>query len=368
MRIYEFLSGINLLKDKYAWKFVGITIPTLLVSFGALLGLIALKRNGSIPPSAFIILTFTIIIAALIVQYHFFNSLIAPLRMAREGLSNYRANHEMPELPVEYEDEAGLLLTEIQTTITKLDTLITEKSDMIDLLSHDLRSPVGRILSLSGLIKSDDAEQKDLYADYISNECKGLLRLLENILLMLKEDSMTFRLVSVNLKQLIMETVSFFDFAVAEKNLNLKVAIDDSLYILVQADLFTQAVRNIIGNAIKFSSDGKAILISGRQDVDHIALSIRDEGLGFIPSDIQRIFDRFTGAGKKGTHGETSVGLGLYLSKKIVERHGGRLIADSEGPNKGATFTIILYKLIIKKWQVNPAASYAEKSGINNLA
>lgn len=365
MKVYEFLSGITPLKGRYAWKFVAITIPTLLISFGALFGLISLRSNGDIPSIVFIILACTIIAATIIVQFHFFNRLITPLRIAKDGLSNYRANHDMPELPVEYDDEAGMLLNEIQTTITKLDTLITEKSDMIDLLSHDLRSPVGRILSLSGLIKTDDAEQKDLYADYISNECKGLLRLLENILLMLKEDSMTFRLVSVNLKQLIMETVSFFDFAVAEKNLNLKVSIDESLYILVQADLFTQAVRNIIGNAIKFSSDGKAILISGRQDTDHIALSIRDEGLGFIPSDIQRIFDRFTAAGKKGTHGETSVGLGLYLSKKIVERHGGRLIAESDGPHKGATFTIILYKLIIKKWQVNPAGSHSEKLGIN---
>ncbi|MES2701081.1 MAG: HAMP domain-containing sensor histidine kinase [Bacteroidota bacterium] len=353
------------MKKRYAWKFAAATLPVHALAVVIVIVITRMKMFGSISSFTFFFLLAATGAGCLWSAFYLFNKLVQPLRLAKDGLTNYRANHDMPELPVEYDDEAGLLLNEIQTTITKLDTLITEKSDMIDLLSHDLRSPVGRILSLSGLIKTDEPDQKDLYADYISNECKGLLRLLENILLMLKEDTMTFRLVSVNLKQLISETVSFFDFAVAEKNLNLKVSIDESLYILVQADLFTQAVRNIIGNAIKFSSDGKAILISGRQDVDHIAISIRDEGLGFVPSDIKRLFDRFTGAGKKGTHGETSIGLGLYLSKKIVERHGGKLLAESDGPNKGATFTIILYKLIIKKWQVNPAGSYSEKVAVN---
>ncbi len=91
----------------------------------------------------------------------------------------------------------------------QLDTLLVRKSDMIDLLSHDLRSPVARIQNLSYLIKTDDRENKDIYADYITNECKGLLRMLENILLMLKEDSNAFTLANVNLKQLMQETVQF---------------------------------------------------------------------------------------------------------------------------------------------------------------
>jgi len=78
-------------------------------------------------------------------------------------------------------------------------------------------------------------------------------------------------------------------------------------------------------------------------------LSIRDEGIGFLPDDFNKIFDRFTTAGKKGTHGEGSIGLGLYLSKKIIEKHDDKLIARSDGINKGATFTIILYQLIKNK-------------------
>jgi signal transduction histidine kinase len=358
MKIYDLLSRIAVIRKKLGLKILFIIIPAIFFPVAGLFIYIMIGNGGAMPSfvKLLALLLFLTVISAVVIQF-LVSQLIRPLHLGKQALNNYIASREIPQLPIHYEDEAGVLLSDIQSAIIKLDSLIQEKSDMIDLLSHDLRSPVGRVISLSELIKADTDGQKDLYADYIANECKGLLRVLENILLMLKEDTHAFRLVSVNLKHLILETVAFFDFAASEKNLNIEVSIDESLYILVQQDLFTQAVRNIIGNAIKFSSDGKSIYIYARQDKDQIHLAIQDEGLGFVPEDIQRIFDRFTAAGKKGTHGEGSVGLGLYLSKKIVERHGGKLIAESEGINMGATFTIVLYRLIIKKRQVLSGSS-----------
>ena len=246
-------------------------------------------------------------------------------------------------------DEARTLLSSIQDTIVNLDTMLAEKNDMIDLLSHDLRSPVNRILGLSNLIKIDDDTKKEIYADYITEECNSLLSVLQNILMMLKEDSRPFTMIQVNLKELIDETVRFFDFALNEKKLKVQVAVDKSIYITVQKELFIQAVRNIMGNAIKFSSDGKNIFITGKQENDGVCLSVKDEGLGFMQSEIEKLFDRFTSTGKKGTHGEASIGLGLYLSKKMIEKHSGKLVAASEGINKGATFTIMLPSLVTKK-------------------
>jgi len=258
-------------------------------------------------------------------------------------------------------DEARTLLSSIQDTIVNLDTMLAEKNDMIDLLSHDLRSPVNRILGLSNLIKIDDETKKEIYADYITEECNSLLSVLENILMMLKEDSRPFTMTHVNLKELIDETVRFFDFALNEKKLRVHVSISDSIFINIQRELFVQAVRNIMGNAIKFSPDGKNIFIVAKQDFDKVSLSIKDEGLGFMQSEIERLFDRFTNTGKKGTHGEASIGLGLYLSKKMIEKHDGKLIAASEGINKGAAFTIVLPSLVTKK----PRAKNTPKSTEN---
>lgn len=358
MKVYKFLSRLPFVERQYALKFFIISLPLLLLG-GMELIIMNLAATGVIHMSitwvAVLVVVLTIVLGTFTLLM--FQRLLAPLRLARHGLDDYLATGELPALPAAYTDEAGLLMAEIQTAVTQMDTLLREKSDMIDLLSHDLRSPVGRIMSLSNLIKIDDSTDRRVYADYISNECKGLLRMLENILLMLKEDSHAFRLERISLKQLVQETAGFFDFAIAEKNLALKIAVDDSICIFVQQDLFTQAVRNIIGNAIKFSPDGKTICISGKQELDQVSLSVQDEGLGFRPKDIQSIFERFTAAGKKGTHGESSVGLGLYLSKKIVEKHGGRLLAESEGLNRGASFTILLHQLITNKKQGKAVAS-----------
>ena len=264
-------------------------------------------------------------------------------------------------------DEARILLSSIQDTISHLDAMLAEKNDMIDLLSHDLRSPVTRILGLSNLIKIDSETKKSIYADYITEECNSLLSVLENILLMLKEDSRPFNLTPVNLNQMIRETIHFFGFALTEKKLNVELSVDSSIYISVQKELFIQAVRNIIGNAIKFSTDGGNIFISAKQDNDQVSLSIQDEGLGFMPSDMEKIFDRFTSAGKKGTHGEGSIGLGLYLSKKMIEKHDGKLYAESKGINQGATFTIVLYSLITKKKPLNQRNSSSEQDSIPEL-
>src|SRR5580698_669185 len=117
-------------------------------------------------------------------------------------------------------DEARTLLSNIQDTIVHLDAMLAEKNDMIDLLSHDLRSPITRILGLSNLIKVDSETKKGIYADYITEECNSLLSVLENILMMLKEDSRPFNLTQVNLNELIQETVQFYDFVLSEKKLN----------------------------------------------------------------------------------------------------------------------------------------------------
>lgn len=350
MKLYHSLSELFFTRKKYALKFFLASLPLVMVCIVELIFFYFMsigRLNISFGIAVLLMLTVTSI-AALTTLY-LFNQLLIPLRHAKSALNNYAASRALPQLPIKYQDEAGLLLNNIQETLTELDQLIAEKSDMIDLLSHDLRSPVGRILSLSNLIRTDKETEKSIYANFITNECNSLLRMLENILLMLKENSQVFKLTNVNLKQIIDETVHFFAFAATQKKLSLVVSIDEDIYIPVQQELFMQAVRNIIGNAIKFSPDGKSVFISATQVDDQVSLCIADQGLGFNPIDIQKIFDRFTAAGKKGTHGEASTGLGLYLSKKIVERHGGKLIAESKGPNMGASFTILLYKLITKK-------------------
>jgi signal transduction histidine kinase len=350
MNLYRFFSEIAFARKKHVLKFLLIVFPVVLFALADLVIFVVMTKNwATVPLKTTIIVIFLLTLFSAISILYLFDKLTTSLRLARQALNNDLEFREVPNLPVHNVDEAGLLLSDIQATITQLDLLLSEKSDMIDLLSHDLRSPLSRIISLSSLIKTDTESSKNLYADYITDECKNLLRILENILLMLKEDGNNFKVVNVSLKKTILEAVAFFDFAVTEKNLQVYVTVDDSISVNVQQGLFTQVLRNLLGNAIKFSPDHKAIFISAKEEKDRVSLTLQDEGLGFAASDIHRMFERFTNAGKKGTHGESSTGLGLYLSRKIIEKHGGKLIAESKGINKGASFTIVLYQAAGKK-------------------
>ena len=349
MRVYQLLSRISPIRNKYALKFLLLALPAIMVP-STLLVLVSLhgRSYDSFTRYAVIIgIVLTILLS--IGAYFLFTKLLRPIYVTRKAVNKFTTFRKVPELPVDFEDEAGLLMHDVQAALEQVDNLLTEKSDMIDLLSHDLRSPVARIMGLSNLIKIEDETEKDTYADYITTECKNLLTLMENILLMFREDVHAFAPQNVNLLQLIQESVKFFNIAANDKKISLKVDVDETLYINVQQGLFTQAVRNIIGNAIKFSAEKKTIFISSKKVNDEVSIVIRDEGMGMVKEDLNKIFNRFTLSGKQGTRGEASFGLGLYLSKKIIEKQGGKLIAESEGLQKGSSFTITFFQLITKK-------------------
>jgi signal transduction histidine kinase len=351
MGIYDFVSKLRPFRKKYALKYFLIIVPVVLLPLVALVILAIATHIKIVVIGASVVVVFTILAAILV--YKLFSNIVVPLQVARHTINMYVNNGKLPTLTNVYDDEAGRLLEDIYKTLEEIDFRFTEKSDMIDLLSHDLRAPVARIMGLSNLIKLDDETPKEEYADLISEECRNVLSLMENILMMFKEDVSAFEPQIVNLRGLLIDTVSFFNIAAADKNLKVEVDVDDSVYINVQYGLIKQAVRNILGNAIKFSSEGKRITITSKEQNDQVAITIRDEGMGLEKGDLQKIFERFTSSGKKGTKGETSIGLGLYLSKKIIEKQGGKISAESEGVNKGATFTITLFQLITKKRKIS---------------
>ncbi|MGB7122260.1 MAG: ATP-binding protein, partial [Bradyrhizobium sp.] len=108
------------------------------------------------------------------------------------------------------------------------------------------------------------------------------------------------------------------------------------------ADRIREAIDNLISNAIKYSPVGGKISVQVGQESNKIVIRVVDEGAGLSPEDIGRLFGRFQRLSAKPTAGESSTGLGLSIVKRIVDMHGGEVIANSAGPGQGATFTITL--------------------------
>jgi signal transduction histidine kinase len=118
----------------------------------------------------------------------------------------------------------------------------------------------------------------------------------------------------------------------------------DSTVITADRDHLEQVLNNLIGNAIKYSPDGGAIDVDVQPDDDGVLLSVRDRGVGIPASERDAVFSLFYRSRHEGTRQTVSgMGLGLYISKEIVERHGGRIWVDST-PGEGSTFYVQLPK------------------------
>lgn len=345
--IYQRLSRSKILSKSYTFKFLfiaflGIHIP--------LIGLIffILAKPASITPGGVFIITLLLTLGATGMTLFILNKLLAPLNMSKKALENYLMTRELPKLPIHYTDEAGVLMSKVQETITSLDTLLEEKKDLIGLLSHDLRAPLGSIQQLCDYMVSDEdvtIEECREYFRQISNSAKDQLALFQRILEILKNDDIDrFHL---DLKPVAITEV--LDTAIREvkplsekKDIKIQIKSSGMHEVLADSKLLAQVLKNLLNNAIKFSHPGSSINVELTNDYKNVKLKVVDSGLGFNPNDSEKIFQKFTSASKLGTNNEKSTGMGLYLSSKIVKAHQGKLSARSEGKNMGSTFELQL--------------------------
>lgn len=346
MQLYKLLSNIKILPS-YSFKllliaFVGIQIPVL-----GLAVLLTYNISAELSTAHVLLLTFGLTFLAAALNLLALNQMVVPIKKAKRALLSYLQEGKLPELPMHFQDEVGVLMQSVQQTLISLDQLLQEKKDMVALLSHDIRSPLNTSSSLAELIriKSDDAEIKT-YCEQIQQQNAKQIRLFNMVLELLREDqgeNEKLPTEKVNLAELIDEAVSSLSLEIGQKLLEVEKNVPTNIYISIQRTAFAQVLTNLLHNAIKFSPrQGKIQIVSYVRNAE-VRISLSDEGIGFAAKDdLHLVFDRFTQVRRKGTEGEPSTGLGLYLSRKIVRRHHGELRAHSEGEHKGSTFSITL--------------------------
>ncbi len=345
MYIYHSLSQFKPL-TKYSYKFLfiaflGIHIPLIGIIIYILFGNHDVLSRGEV---IIWVLIFTLLATGM--TLYILNQLLIPLTISKNALENYVRLRTIPNLPVTYKDEAGVLMQKVQNTLMTMDEFVQTKNDMIGLISHDLRSPINRNLGLIDLVISENKDPElDTYLKMIQKESQKQINLLGYLLEQLKREEIEIgenQKETVLLQEVITKKLESLGHLIEQKQLQVNLNISDELRIKVDRELFGQVIQNLIHNATKFSNPGQKIDISASLDSDFIKIRITDYGVGFSPSSSELLFQRFTDLGRKGTQGEESTGIGLYLSRRIIERHSGSLKGFSEGKNRGATFEIQL--------------------------
>lgn len=245
----------------------------------------------------------------------------------------------------------------LHTANIELRKLDRQKSKFISMASHELRTPLVAIQGYVDLLltrRSGDLTTEQVrMLEGISASSKRLNNIVSELLDVAKieKEFLITERSSVDIAKVLDDVVKNLEGPVRRRKQHLKVDVPTNLPSL-QGDRIrlTQVFSNLLGNAIKYSPDGGDISITARSDDrSHIRITVRDNGVGIEKDEIERIFSRLYEVQSSEAHGTgefdfmaSGAGLGLYIVRGIVEAHGGKVWADSDGKGKGSAFHVLL--------------------------
>jgi signal transduction histidine kinase len=240
------------------------------------------------------------------------------------------------------------LFHEIEEKSRQLEIANKHKSDFLANMSHELRTPLNAIIGFSEvLIEKMFGEVNDKQLDYlhdIHGSGKHLLSLINDILDLSKIEAgrMELDVVDVNVPDTLSSAMTLVRERAQNHGIELALDVDPQINV-IQADerKVKQVVLNLLSNAVKFTPDGGSVAVRATLDTDHVAVAVRDTGIGIAPEDQEAVFEEFKQVGRDYTKKAEGTGLGLALTRRIVELHGGRIWLES-APGKGSTFTFTL--------------------------
>jgi signal transduction histidine kinase/ActR/RegA family two-component response regulator len=249
--------------------------------------------------------------------------------------------------------ELKIALEKIQTsTIEKIraEQSAEAKSEFLSTMSHEIRTPINGVIGIANLLKDEDLtpRQKE-YVDILGTSSKQLYSLISDILDFSKIETgkVEFDLSSFNLDTLCHSVFHVFKIAASEKNILFKYKPDESIKTSVYGDTtrLSQILTNLLGNAIKFTNQGSVTLsyrlLSKTANSNTIEFSVKDTGIGIKEEEKEKIFKGFSQANKSISTDFGGTGLGLVISKKLIEMQGGNIKMES-AYGVGTEFTFYL--------------------------
>ncbi|MBE6642133.1 MAG: HAMP domain-containing histidine kinase [Ruminococcaceae bacterium] len=275
-----------------------------------------------------------VMLAALIVVYILSERITAPLKRISKAAKEFAKGNFKVRVPVKGNDEISQLSESFNNMACDLENHEKTRSAFIANISHDLRTPM---TSISGFIDGmlDGAippEKHEHYLKIVASEVKRLSRLVSSLLEISKFEAGEKKLVysEFDICEMARQIVLSFEKKIDEKRLIVDFDCDDfNLNVNADKDSIHQILYNLCDNAVKFSKEGGKYIISIKQKGKRVFVSVYNEGQGISPDDLPFIFDRFYKSDKSRGLDKTGVGLGLFISKTIIEAHNQEIWAKS---------------------------------------
>ncbi|HEC86674.1 MAG TPA: hypothetical protein ENI49_02230, partial [Thermoplasmatales archaeon] len=225
----------------------------------------------------------------------------------------------------------------------EIEKLLKKKEELIHQLGHDLKTPLTPLNTLLPLAKdlTKNPKAKELIdvciknVDYIKN-------LVTRILQLSRIDAITKpEIENVNLLEEVKKVIDSNSHYLEMNNINVEVMVDEDVVVKADRLRLKEVFNNLITNAVKYSPNGSTITIGAEKQGKEVKIFVRDTGIGLTEEQKEKVFDEFYKA-DESRQDFYSTGLGLTICRGIVEKHGGKIWAESEGLGKGSTFYFTL--------------------------
>ncbi len=257
--------------------------------------------------------------------------------------AEYQLNEKNEELVAAEEELRELnqhLEEKVKGRTIEIENLLKQKEEFISQLGHDLRSPLTPLVGLIPTIRklTDDAKSLKLL-DAVSRNVKYMKNLVEETVQLAKLNSaeMEFNIADVNLLNALEDLLERKEFNFTENSINIENRVTSDITVVADELRLVEVFDNLTGNAIKFMPEGGSIIFDAGSEGELVRISVHDTGVGVDEEQLTRIFNDFYKV-DESRHELGSAGLGLSICKRIVEKQGGSIWAESDGPGKGTTF------------------------------
>lgn len=237
----------------------------------------------------------------------------------------------------------------LKSSENKLREINATKDKFFSIIAHDLKNPFNGILGFSNILK-EEAKDMDLptiqeYADMINRAATQVFRLLENLLswARIQQGQIPFNPTTLSLKEVVDEATEALMENAHRKKIKIVDNIPEKLLVNADADMLKTILRNLVSNAVKFTAANGEIVLAADEKIDHVEISVKDNGKGMNKGNAEKLFKIDTNYITRGTEEEEGTGLGLILCREFVEKHHGNIWVESE-LDRGSTFKFTLPK------------------------
>ncbi|MBQ6001159.1 MAG: HAMP domain-containing protein [Clostridia bacterium] len=293
--------------------------------------------------------SYGVLAVTLLAVYFTTNRLTRPLKSMSYAARRFGQGHFDVRVRVNGDDEMAELATAFNNMADSLDKNERMRTSFIANISHDLKTPMTTISGfVDGILDGTiPPELQSHYLELVSDETRRLSRLVNTLLDLAKfeSDEVEFRIGPFDLCETVRQVLISFERNIGDKELLLNLDLHDEVITARgDSDAIHRVVYNIVDNAVKFTPQGGELSITLEKRDRQAICTIRNSGEGVPPADLPHLFDRFYKTDKSRSLDRRGSGLGLYIAKTVIDRHGGTIRAESEqGSYCSIIFTLPLY-------------------------